>query len=481
MIIFIMQLGFFLLLVAQPTLQFSVDRSSDDDCFCGLENTPPASRILGGNVTAPNQYPWMVRLSGCGGSIISNRHVLTAYHCGFSKTVKVSTYHQYDENDYEEVAVEKWVYPDKEVTGSHDIAILVLAKPVSFDREIHPICLPTSDDFVWKGEKVMAMGWGRIYYSCGQSQKLKHTEVIVGDIHKNKNYFSTRWSTGTVACPGDSGGPVCHQDPDTKRWTIVGTAYLIVYAGKICTSGGNVWNTVSSHLDWINKVLDETPNTVRCSPKPLSSYPVDGGWSKWGSCSKSCGSGRQTRTCTNPEPAREGSGCPGSSSQICNTEECPGVWEQTSTDDCWFKCGSKGGLCEKECGANGHCCYQGADDCPNEAANASPKHHTCVRKVSPDCDGTDYLFGAAYTGGDLDKTKANSAESCQAFCKTVTNCKRWTWEMDTTECYAKSGNNGIINACPKKYGNLVGRAMPRLFLVGPSWVRLSSYPNGRIE
>ena len=53
-------------------------------------------------------------------------------------------------------------------------------------------------------------------------------------------------------------------------------------------------------------------------------FLVDGGWSKWGSCSKSCGSGRQTRTCTNPEPARGGSGCPGSSSQICNTEECPG-------------------------------------------------------------------------------------------------------------------------------------------------------------
>merc|ERR1719309_849072 len=367
MIIFIMQLLFFLLLVAHPTLQFSVDRSSDDDCFCGLENTPPSSRILGGNVTTPNQYPWMVRLSGCGGSLISNRHVLTAYHCGFSKTVKVSTHHQYDENDYEEVAVEKRFYPDSKVTGAHDIAILVLAKPVSFDREIHPICLPNSDDFLWKGEKVTAMGWGRIYYSCGQSPKLKHTELIVGDIHKNKNYFSTVWNTGTVACPGDSGGPVCHQDPDTKRWTIVGTAYLIVYAGKICTSGGNVWNTVSSHLDWINKVLDETPNTVRCAPKPLSSYPVDGGWSNWGSCSKSCGSGRQTRTCTNPEPARGGSGCPGFSSQICNPEECPAVWEQTSTNDCWYKCGNKGGLCEKECGANGHCCHRGYDDCPKEA------------------------------------------------------------------------------------------------------------------
>ena len=56
------------------------------------------------------------------------------------------------------------------------------------------------------------------------------------------------------------------------------------------------------------------------------------------------------------------------------------VWEQISTDDCWYKCGSKGGLCEKECGANGHCCHRGFDDCPKEAGDASPKHHTCVRK-----------------------------------------------------------------------------------------------------
>ena len=55
-------------------------------------------------------------------------------------------------------------------------------------------------------------------------------------------------------------------------------------------------------------------------------FLVDGGWSKWGSCSKSCGSGSQTRTCTNPSPAHGGSPCPDpeSTSQTCNTQACPG-------------------------------------------------------------------------------------------------------------------------------------------------------------
>ena len=51
---------------------------------------------------------------------------------------------------------------------------------------------------------------------------------------------------------------------------------------------------------------------------------VNGGWSSWGSCSASCGSGVQTRTCTNPAPAHGGSQCSGSSSQTCNAHACPG-------------------------------------------------------------------------------------------------------------------------------------------------------------
>ena len=52
---------------------------------------------------------------------------------------------------------------------------------------------------------------------------------------------------------------------------------------------------------------------------------MNGGWSSWGSCSKSCGSGSQTRTCTNPRPAYGGSQCSGSPFKTCNTEACPGI------------------------------------------------------------------------------------------------------------------------------------------------------------
>ena len=53
-------------------------------------------------------------------------------------------------------------------------------------------------------------------------------------------------------------------------------------------------------------------------------YSVAGGWTDWGVCSKTCGTGTQTRTCTNPTPANGGADCTGVLVQDCNTQGCPG-------------------------------------------------------------------------------------------------------------------------------------------------------------
>jgi len=242
------------------------------DCECGKENTEN-NRISGGSIASPNQYPWMVRLqTGCGGSLISDRHVLTAYHCvdrGAGSWVKVSVHDQWNSSDYQTVAVDRAVWPDKSVTGHHDIAIIILAEPVTFERTIHPVCLPASDELVYKGERTTHAGWGMTHVGSGQSRYLKHVDLTVSYAPTYKNYFYTDIAiidgVPHDPCAGDSGGPLMHQDPTTKRWTIIGTVYG---GGYDCRTGNGAyrkgyWNKVTAHLDWIKDILANDQG-VRC-------------------------------------------------------------------------------------------------------------------------------------------------------------------------------------------------------------------------
>ena len=49
---------------------------------------------------------------------------------------------------------------------------------------------------------------------------------------------------------------------------------------------------------------------------------VDGGWSEFGDCSRTCGDGIQTRTCDNPAPQNGGAPCPGVATNPCNERAC---------------------------------------------------------------------------------------------------------------------------------------------------------------
>ncbi|XP_062070728.1 A disintegrin and metalloproteinase with thrombospondin motifs 14 isoform X3 [Lepus europaeus] len=74
---------------------------------------------------------------------------------------------------------------------------------------------------------------------------------------------------------------------------------------------------------------------------PEQTYGQDGGWSSWtkfGSCSRSCGGGvrSRSRSCDNPPPAYGGRPCSGPmfEYQVCNSQECPGPYEDFRAQQC---------------------------------------------------------------------------------------------------------------------------------------------------
>uniref|UniRef100_A0A8C2ZFY6 ADAM metallopeptidase with thrombospondin type 1 motif 14 n=1 Tax=Cyclopterus lumpus TaxID=8103 RepID=A0A8C2ZFY6_CYCLU len=76
----------------------------------------------------------------------------------------------------------------------------------------------------------------------------------------------------------------------------------------------------------------------RSSQQPQGHDGSWGSWSKFGSCSRTCGGGVRSRSrqCNNPPPAYGGRDCPSSAFdyQMCNTEECAGPYEDFRAQQC---------------------------------------------------------------------------------------------------------------------------------------------------
>merc|ERR1712055_1246961 len=141
-----------------------------DGCICGLANR--RNRIKGGRYTEANEYPWQALVlygqssqSLCGGSLISDRWVLTAAHCapsrdprdyqvwlgvhdrsrkfsdGLSKEMSVAEVRVHELYNYLSRQHEQNINKNRFI--AFDIALIKLEDQVTFDDHIKPVCLPT--------------------------------------------------------------------------------------------------------------------------------------------------------------------------------------------------------------------------------------------------------------------------------------------------------------------------------------------------
>lgn len=272
-----------------PSEPLPADYPSALPAGCGLSSVSD-SRVVGGRVADVGAWPWMAAIYqkieaqtkvGCGGALITDRHVLTAAHCvsvgararqlpARVLTVRLGD-HDLNSSDDQTAPVDVQVsdvvrHPryDRR-TYANDIALLVLSKPVTWNRFVQPVCLPFGPlaSNTLEGNNGFIVGWGATKFNGAGSSVLMQAQIPVwaeADCKKayeqhlpiSKAQLCAGDANSTKdSCQGDSGGPLLL--PHESRYYVVG----IVSSGKDCATPGfpGIYTRVSSHLDWLRNEL----------------------------------------------------------------------------------------------------------------------------------------------------------------------------------------------------------------------------------
>lgn len=253
---------------------------------CGWRFTT-TTRIVGARIADVGSWPWMVAIFRkyktikrfyCGGSLITQKHVITASHCVFDEknypldpsdlSVRLGEHDLTSDNDNASTIdrlVKITKYHEKFVpeTYENDIAILTLDKAVKFTNSIHPVCLPYK---VLRNENLVdrsafITGWGKTVYNGNYSDKLREAQVPIIDlehckmayqdvVNLTKVYMCAGYEDGgTDACLGDSGGPLMLPGGEDNNYYQIG----IVSFGILCAHRDypGVYTRITEFLDWI--------------------------------------------------------------------------------------------------------------------------------------------------------------------------------------------------------------------------------------
>lgn len=252
---------------------------------CGLSSVSD-SRVVGGRPADVGAWPWMAAIYlksdgqtkvGCGGALVSDKHVLTAAHCvsvgararqlpARVLSVRLGDHDlsSTDDNtspvDAEVADVVRHPRYDRR-TYAHDIALLVLREPVRWNRFVQPACLPFGPLATepLKDYNAFIVGWGATQFNGGGSSVLRQAQIPIWAEAKCRTAYaqhlpitSAQLCAGDVnasmdSCQGDSGGPLLL--PYHGRYYVIG----VVSSGKDCATPGfpGIYTRVSSYLDWL--------------------------------------------------------------------------------------------------------------------------------------------------------------------------------------------------------------------------------------
>ncbi|XP_056421500.1 serine protease 56 [Hyla sarda] len=246
-----------------------------------INSTVPNGRIVGGSITSPGSWPWLVniRLNGelmCGGVLLGGVWVLTAAHCFNGNvnellwTVVTGQYNlNKEENGTKVYQVNRIITHPKfnQKTFNNDLALVELTSTVAASPRAIPVCLPTVPVDPAPGTNCYIAGWGSLYEDGPLSDVIMEARVPVLNQESCRSALGKDMLTNTMlcagylnggidSCQGDSGGPLTCPDPSTKQYAIYGITSWGDGCGEREKPG--VYTRVTSFIDWINNQMKKS-------------------------------------------------------------------------------------------------------------------------------------------------------------------------------------------------------------------------------
>lgn len=237
--------------------------------------------IVNGYEAIKHEYPFMAALMNrnrqfCGGSLIDEKHVLTAAHCvaHMSKfdvqnlRVRLGDHNIRSTSDGPNVEKRvKRVIRHKGFSSTtlwNDVAILTLDEPVRTTNNIQNICLASDTGENFKGQQVTVAGWGTLSEGGSQPASLMKVDVKVWANERCRRSYGSSAPGGITkhmlcasdtnkdSCSGDSGGPlfICR-----GTCTQIGIVSWGIGCAKAQYPG--VYTRVTEMMPWIRRIVKE--------------------------------------------------------------------------------------------------------------------------------------------------------------------------------------------------------------------------------